>query len=282
MSASRGSVQGRLGRRALRAALARRAGSLRTYLICSTHRTGSTLLCQLLTDTGLCGAPDEYWSPRWAPRFAERIAGERTDSDDSPPARPFHEIDFRRYLLGLFDAKSTPNGSWGCNVQWPHVRRIHEALDPRKQSTGVQTLRLLGQVYDQPRYVWLRRRDKVRQAISFWRSKQTKVFSSTGPVEESLRPEFDYEKIDGFVRRFEEQDACWQRLFREGGVEPFSIEFESFVEHKAETLAALLEYLEIEHPAEIPLPEPRLKKISDGLNDAWYERYRERRRTDGD
>ena len=30
------------------------------YLVCTTHRTGSVLLCEALRDTQLAGAPDEY------------------------------------------------------------------------------------------------------------------------------------------------------------------------------------------------------------------------------
>jgi len=32
-----------------------------SYLICATHRTGSTLLCEALTNTGLAGHPDEFF-----------------------------------------------------------------------------------------------------------------------------------------------------------------------------------------------------------------------------
>lgn len=271
-------LYGALTRTRLRASLARRARSLHTYLICSTHRTGSTLLCQLLTDTGICGVPDEYWSPRWAPRFAERLAGTRAATDDGPPSRSFDRLDFGRYLHDLFEQRATPNRWWGCKLQWTHVRRVHEVLEPlRGDDGGERTLRLLRQIYADPRYVWVRRRDKVRQAISFWRSKQTKVFTSTGPVEESERPSYDYERIDGYVRRFERQDAEWQRFFETHGVEPFRIEFETFVKEPGPTIEELIAYLGIERPAGLELPAPRLKKISDGLNDEWCERYHRER-----
>jgi LPS sulfotransferase NodH len=44
-----------------------------SYLICGTPRTGSTLLCGLLRDTGIAGRPESYfrlqgeqsWADRW-------------------------------------------------------------------------------------------------------------------------------------------------------------------------------------------------------------------------
>ena len=33
----------------------------RSYLVCATQRSGSTLLCELLKDTGVAGRPEEYF-----------------------------------------------------------------------------------------------------------------------------------------------------------------------------------------------------------------------------
>jgi LPS sulfotransferase NodH len=35
-----------------------------SYLICSTPRSGSTLLCEALTNTGVAGSPEEYYQHR--------------------------------------------------------------------------------------------------------------------------------------------------------------------------------------------------------------------------
>ena len=33
----------------------------RAYLVCATPRSGSTLLCELLKETGVAGRPEEYF-----------------------------------------------------------------------------------------------------------------------------------------------------------------------------------------------------------------------------
>ncbi|MBE9506501.1 MAG: hypothetical protein IMY86_00490, partial [Chloroflexi bacterium] len=45
-----------------------------SYLICATNRSGSSLLCEALKNTGIAGRPEEYfwrddepfWSERWS------------------------------------------------------------------------------------------------------------------------------------------------------------------------------------------------------------------------
>jgi LPS sulfotransferase NodH len=268
-----------------RGRLQRRAAALQTYLVCSTHRTGTTLLCQLLTDTGICGAPEEYFSPRWAPRFAHELrSGEvaRTDGVSDLQAPPdgsgFAELDLLPYLLGLFDTKASPNGVWGAKLHWPHVRRLHDAFKPRRKLLrgGRSTHRLLEEIFAGPRYLWVRRRDKVRQAISFWRSVQTKLYNTASDeMVETVEPVFDYRKIHEFVERFERHDRAWDRLFRAGGVQPLVVEFETFVKDLDRGVEQVLDHLGLERPAGFQAPAPRLKKVSDGINDDWYRRYRE-------
>ena len=36
-----------------------------TYLICATQRSGSTLLCELLKQTGVAGRPEEYFEAQF-------------------------------------------------------------------------------------------------------------------------------------------------------------------------------------------------------------------------
>lgn len=258
---------------------------MRTYLVCSTHRTGTSLLCQLLTDTNLCGFPEEYFSPRWAPRFAEELATGKqarkdgaSDPDGPPDGSLFEQLDLGEYLHGLFGAKATVNGLWGSKLHWPHVRRLHDAFKPRRKFLrgGRSTHRLLEEVFAQPHYIWIRRRDKVKQAISFWRSMQTQIYNTAGdPSVESVPPKFDYAQIHDIVQRFEKHDREWQRLFRAGGVQPLVVEFETFVKSMQRTVLEVLEFLGIETPANFAAPVPRLQKISDQLNEDWYRRYRQ-------
>jgi len=57
----------------------------KTYFLCSTPRSGSTVLCYALQQTGRLGAPDEFFSPdsedRWGTEpdaVIRRLVAERT------------------------------------------------------------------------------------------------------------------------------------------------------------------------------------------------------------
>jgi LPS sulfotransferase NodH len=72
----------------------------RAYLICTTPRSGSTLLCRYLTATGCAGVPDEYLFEKTLPRFYGK-----------------HGVsDFPSYFRALLENETTPNGVFGLKL----------------------------------------------------------------------------------------------------------------------------------------------------------------------
>ena len=76
--------------------------------------------------------------------------------------------------LGERERATTPNGVFGAKIMWPYMAGLVDGLStiPRHQGT-VAPNDLLAQAFPGLRYVWLRRMDKVRQAVSLWRAIQT-------------------------------------------------------------------------------------------------------------
>jgi LPS sulfotransferase NodH len=73
---------------------------IRGYTICTTPRTGSNFLCELLSSTGVLGRPREYFNG----------AGRRLHDDPTYPDDPAGQ--FRRILT----MGATPNGVYGLKV----------------------------------------------------------------------------------------------------------------------------------------------------------------------
>jgi hypothetical protein len=95
------------------------AGPL-SYLLCGTPRTGSTLLCGLLTSTGVAGRaevllpqPDEH---AWVRRLGVPVAGDGS-------------FDYRWFVRAVRGAGSTPNGVFAARVMWGTMQRIVDGLD---------------------------------------------------------------------------------------------------------------------------------------------------------
>ena len=163
---------------------------MHSYLVCATQRSGSTLLCELLKDTGVAGRPEEYFEARLARRALPPHPGDyledlpRTGAgirdDSTPPRAPDHSSllgleSYRDHLDRTFrarDHRTACSAPSSCGATCPTSSARRRAARVR----GTRSAELLERLFDRPRYVWVTRRDKVRQAISLWRALQTRAW----------------------------------------------------------------------------------------------------------
>jgi LPS sulfotransferase NodH len=228
--------------------------SNKTYLVCATHRSGSNLLCQALWHTDLAGRPQEFFSPTHAAKISET-----------------HELgvdpnaDYVGYLNALMAKRATSNGVFGGKIMWPHLETFHEQIGGS-----------LADVFPNLSYIWVRRDDKLLQAISHWKAKQTKVYNSlqenSVPAEEL---KFDYEEIRKIVKRFTEQDEAWGAFFEQNGIEPFEVHYEAFANDYEATTRKMVEFLGVNIPDEFRVKPLTYKKLADEINEAWQKQYLE-------
>jgi hypothetical protein len=68
----------------------------RSYLICANQRSGSTLLCEALTGTGIAGRPEEYFLAADPATLPDRRFWE-----DGSPFAVEHDVHDRRSYLEL-------------------------------------------------------------------------------------------------------------------------------------------------------------------------------------
>ena len=127
----------------------RHAGTALSYLICATPRSGSTLLCAALDDTGISGHPEEHFEvlletgqprqPRdyfqrsndpevWAllddPEFGN-VLGEYGGRYSEHPARrdpDWRPPDFERLVEEALRKGTTENGVLGTKIMWAYFR----------------------------------------------------------------------------------------------------------------------------------------------------------------
>lgn len=236
------------------------------YLVCATHRSGSNLLCQALWHTGLCGYPQEFFSPT----RAEIIAGEHALGVDP-------DADYLGYLRALRAKRATPNGVFGGKIMWPHLALFREQLEKSAgiDAAGKGDAALLREIYPGLRCLWMRRDDTLRQAISLWKAKQTHVYNSLqeGEVKPSRDPEFDYDEIRKIVERFRKQDGAWSTFFEQNGMTPFEVHYESFVDRYEDTTRDIVDFLGVAIPADFHLEPLTYTKLSDGVNEDWHRRF---------
>src|SRR5262245_3958505 len=93
------------------------------YVICSTPRSGSNLLCDALRSTGIAGTPDEYFNSRYRDFFLERWS--------QPPT-----VSQAQFLELALAAGTSSNGIFAVKIQWPHLaeRGVHTMYEPARQN----------------------------------------------------------------------------------------------------------------------------------------------------
>lgn len=214
----------------------------RGYLVCSSPRCGSTYFCQLLASTGALGNPREYLN----------VAGRWGQLDRERPTN----------LLVLLDrvlkAGATPNGIYAVKAHADHFAAIGAVVDPLRILPGLK-------------FVRLRRRDLLSQAISWARAEQTRQFRSTD--RETLEPIYDAMGIRRSIAQLIEQDATWERLFATVGCAPLEIEYEvlmRFPQRQVDRVAQLMSVAEA-----VPVDPQRVKVTiqRDALNAEWRSRF---------
>lgn len=232
-----------------------------SYVVCATHRSGSSLLCQSLWHTAHAGLPEEFFSPKHSVRKA----------NDYGLTSP--EQNFARYLRDVIDRRQTANGVFGAKLMWSQTPHLLESVGANNPPQLFDTLQSF---LPGIRFIWNTRRDKLRQAISFLKAKQTSIFSSQqlhrGRTPRGA-PQYDRQKIGQMLRRLEEEDRQWQRWFQGQGLKPLVVEYETFATDPETHTREILSYLEIELPVgfqSYPLTQTRM---ADEINEEWCARY---------
>jgi trehalose 2-sulfotransferase len=277
-----------------------------SYLICATPRSGSTLLSQALRDTGIAGCPEEHFEvlletgqprqPRdyfqrsndpevWAllddPEFQD-VLGEYGGRYAEHPARrdpSWRPPDFQRLLEEALRNGTTENGVLGTKIMWAYFRDFVRLARRTPGLEGVRPCEVPASVLPNlRRFVWIRRRDTTRQAVSLWKALQTQEWrrdSEENIGGQGLR--FNFAAVDHLKLRIDEHNAAWQGYFERCGIEPSKVVYEEFVEAYAESVLGLLEDIGISVPEGFVVAEPKMKRQADETSEEWVRLYNERK-----
>jgi trehalose 2-sulfotransferase len=259
------------------------------YIVCSTQRSGSTYLCRLLASTGVAGNPQEYFearaesgSPPHPGYFLAGLprtgAGIRDDPrpTDAPEYSDLRSVDgWEAHLERTFELGTTDNGVFAAKLMWNQLPDVEQHAAALPGLAGLSGSALFDALFGDPRYVWMRRLDKVKQAISMWRALQTRTWRLEHPTERGEPPELHYsfEGIEHLRRRLTADDDAWGRYFLDSALEPLELYYETDVQpDPALAVARVLAYIGVEQPPTWE-PDPGMVPQSDGLNDAWHSAY---------
>jgi trehalose 2-sulfotransferase len=267
----------------------------RSYLVCATPRSGSTLLCHLLDRTGVAGHPAEYFEalqhsglPRRPAEYfdrqrhaniVERLAFREMPSAGSEPTpNPLWSPDtYDRYLAWVIEQGTTPNGVFAAKLMWGYLGDFATLLRGIEGLADLHVPQLFASVFPDLHYVQITRTDKVRQAVSLWKAVQTQAWRRDTGDDDAARmePEFSFRAINYLVRLLTAHDASWDAYFLGLGIEPLKVTYEELAEHPEPVVRRVLDHVGIEPPTPLDIGSPQLEAQADELSEDWVRRVHE-------
>lgn len=229
-------------------------------MICATPRSGSTLLCEALRNSGLAGNPDEYFGPMHVERWDKKWGTESKSV----------------YLAKVMEQGRGENGVLGFKVMRVYWQNVIEFLQEATNLPQSQENEVLNRCFPNLRYVWITRRNKVRQAISWMKFIQGVAWYWEDEEPQKIKNlKFKPAIIREFIIQTVSHETAWQEYFTKNKIQPYIVVYEDFVSAYEKTAMEILKYLGIYCRQEIVFGERHLKKQADTLTEEWVRKYLE-------
>jgi LPS sulfotransferase NodH len=217
------------------------------YLVATSPRSGSWLLCRGLRSLSTLGNPEEYlaaaspsyYLPRWG-----------------LPA----DLPYQDYLAEAFRRANGANGVLGVKAHWYQMRHC---------------LTQLGRLpWDGAQYVYLRREDTLRQAISWWRALACGQWwrsqgMAAAPLDPLAVPAAELLRIATLRTVLREYDRAWRGFFADQRIKPLVLTYESLVADYAGSLRLVAAFMGVS--AE-PVSATGMERQADAATDVLAHR----------
>ena len=237
----------------------------RGYVLCASPRSGSTLLCDLLRQTGSAGNPQSYFRPAAIPELAREwgLTLEMPNWD-------------RSYVDAVREHGNAGTGCFGMRIMWSDMAAFLERL--RRLYPNVDSdVDALRNVFGAERFVYLSRDDRVAQAVSLVLANQSGLWHRHADGSERERsappapPRYDDDEINAALCLLDAEAVGWSAWFDEGEIVPLAITYEELAANPSATLVRVIEH--VGGCATTPI-ETRTSKLATKLNAEWSARFR--------
>ena len=214
----------------------------RGYAICTQPRSGSNLLCQVLSSTDQLGTPLEYFNGP-----GRRALG-LPDYPDAPKLQ----------IEAVLRLGATPNGVYAVKLFASQFAAFSRRL---------RWMDLLPNLH----FVYLSRDDLLGQAVSWARALQTEQYRSAQPAKRVAV--YDAGLIRSQLMTIARERAQWEAFFARTGIAPLRIVYERFLEDQSNYVDLVANLMDVENP----LVDQRSVDVAiqrDAVTEEWKQRFR--------
>ena len=253
----------------------------RSYIICTTMRSGSTMLASGLRETGVAGRPDEHFAPPvrlpQGQVFEMAPAHYRALLEAHRLANPVQEV-----LSDIIASGTTENGVCGAKIHFQRpfsdFNKAVELLQLYFADRPASPHELFSRAFPRLSYIWLRRSDRIAQAVSLFKAIKTsecvRVEGADDPIKPIRLNDFDFGGIQRLADWLQSGDEGWRAFFKRHRIEPMTIDYEDLAESYEPTLRSVLDYLGLSAECK-SIARTRHRRQADEVSQHWAARYRE-------
>jgi trehalose 2-sulfotransferase len=231
--------------------------------IATSPRSGSWFLAEALANTGRVGIPNEYFRPDFTALWSAEwgLTG---------------NVPYRTYVAAAKERTMTPNGVFSAKLHWYQFAWLLGLLATEPEPGDGSPSDTMNHWFPNLRYVFLRRRDTARQAVSYYRASKTQVWFQTDKQQHGVLAEddVDLQQIRWFEDVLIKHRENWRSYFTKNGIIPLEVIYEDLVSDYPAAVHEILAYLGIRGSGDITLSPPSLRRQSDQRTEAILERYR--------
>ncbi len=227
-----------------------RNGKTRSIILASTFRSGSSYVASLLRANGVVGLGQETFAQAW------RLSAKGAGPEDAE----------------AFFGEVAANGEGPClasKLMWPHRTHFAGAL-----GLGREQASAFADLFPAARWIHVERRDKIEQAVSFWRAKRSGRWHVYGRGEPEPPVTYSFRDLLGALREIELHDRLWADFFATAGIQPIPVTYETLIQDVEGGLTDVLRRLDALGESGV-VTQVNLKRQADDLSTEFRERFLE-------
>ncbi len=242
----------------------------KSYIICTSPRSGSTLLCKLLAATGESGNPDSHFHnpsiESWLKTF--NLCRDHFDSD-------------RETLNAIFNAaRKRGRGDtdfFGLRLQRASFDFFIEQAGNLYPGLN-NDLERFQAAFGPTLFIHLTRQNKLNQAISLVIATQTGLWHKAADGTELERtsapqdPVYDTDVIAQHLTELTALDQAWNIWFERENIKPLQITYDELSSEPTKALAAILDHLGLNRKIAHDISPP-VAKLANATNQIWAKRF---------
>lgn len=245
-----------------------------SYIIWMTPRTGSTNLCKGLELTGIAGKPNEHFNK----------------PDDVSFLDQYQLSNWKEWQEKLWQLGTSPNGVFSAKLSLyqPLYEQINDAFAKcsASKNRNVSEWELWENIFPNCKHIFLTRRNKAAQAVSWWKAIQSEEWHRTKGKNipyntNDIEHKYDFDALKHLILEAAARECLLQDFFTANGIQPLTIVYEDYIQDYKNTIDKIIDFLDVEYQS-YTIADPYFSKIADELSETWLQRFRKELQQDWD